>query len=177
MKFFKHLHLINKHRFKVFILCCRCGFFWRGFVHDLSKYSPSEFFESVKYYCGTHSPIENCRKENGYSQAWLHHSGRNKHHFEYWLDPVCKDYIIIPFKYMAENICDRIAASKVYKRKNYTNSCPYDYWIKDKDRIPANEKMKSFTDRVLSDLKEHGEKFVLNKKYLKKIYDETVINN
>ena len=82
-RFFKHLHTVNTHRFKVFLLCCRVGIPIQGLLHDLSKYSPEEFWESVKYYEGTHSPIHNCKKENGYSKAWLHHKGRNKHHYEY----------------------------------------------------------------------------------------------
>ena len=81
-----HFNLVNKHRFKVFKLCCKAGIPFRGLLHDLSKYSPTEFFESVKYYEGSYSPITNCKKENGYSKAWLHHKGRNKHHYEYWYD-------------------------------------------------------------------------------------------
>ena len=62
--FFGHLHTVNKHRFKVFILCCKCGFIWRGLTHDLSKYSPVEFFEGVKYYAGgKKSPILNCKAD------------------------------------------------------------------------------------------------------------------
>ena len=106
--FFGHLHTINKHRFKVFILCSKCGFKWRGLVHDLSKYSPTEFFEGVKYYAGgKKSPIINCKNDIGYSKAWLHHKGRNKHHSEYWLDLATKTKApIIPFNYSVEMICD-----------------------------------------------------------------------
>lgn len=41
---------------------------------------------SVKYYTGHHSPIAECRRQNGYSNAWIHHKNRNKHHIEYWYD-------------------------------------------------------------------------------------------
>ena len=114
INFFKHLHKINTHRFKVFVLCCKCGIPFRGLMHDLSKYSPIEFFEGVKYYTnGKHSPIIDCKKQNGYSKAWLHHKGRNKHHSEYWLDLAAPTKApIIPFKYSVEMICDKIAASK-----------------------------------------------------------------
>ena len=86
--FFGHLHVINRHKFLVFKLCCRVGIPFQGLVHDLSKFSPEEFFEGVKYYQGNYSPIRNCKTVNGYSRAWLHHKGRNKHHYEYWFDYV-----------------------------------------------------------------------------------------
>ena len=82
----KHFHTVNKHRFYVFKLSIKAGIPIRGVLHDLSKYSPTEFFEGVKYYNGKRSPITICRQENGYSEAWLHHKGRNKHHYEYWYD-------------------------------------------------------------------------------------------
>ena len=76
----RHLWLVIRHKNKVFVHCLRCGLLWRGIVHDLSKFSPVEFFESAKYYAGSYSPIVNCRREEGMSLAWLHHKGRNRHH-------------------------------------------------------------------------------------------------
>lgn len=80
-----HFHLVNKHRFTVLKLCIKAGIPFRGLLHDLSKYSPIKFFESAKYYNGKGSPISVCKTKNGYSKAWLHHKGRNKHHQEYYL--------------------------------------------------------------------------------------------
>lgn len=110
--FFGHLNTVNKHRFLVFKLSIKAGIPLRGFLHDLSKYSPQEFFEGVKYFNDNVSPIKICKKEKGYSKAWLHHKGRNKHHFEYWYDFNTPDKTpIIPYKYTVELICDNIAAS------------------------------------------------------------------
>ena len=83
---FKHWRNIVKHRRLVLKYCTKCGLFFRGLVHDLSKYSPAEFFEGVKYYSSKSSSTSNCRKENGYSLGWLHHKAKNKHHLEYWYD-------------------------------------------------------------------------------------------
>ena len=63
----------------------------QGIIHDNSKYSFTEFFISAKFYTGTYSPIMDERKIYGYSKVWLHHKGRNKHHYEYWLDPANKE--------------------------------------------------------------------------------------
>ena len=115
-KFFGHLHTVNTHRFRVFKLCCRVGIPFQGLVHDLSKYSPVEFFEGVKYYQGNYSPIRKCKQENGYSRAWLHHKGRNKHHYEYWYDYAASvETPIIPFKYFLEMVCDSLAAGMTYQ--------------------------------------------------------------
>ena len=111
----KHFCLITHHKWVVFKLCCRIGEPWRGITHDLSKYSPTEFFESVKYYVGTHSPITEAKRDKGYSVAWLHHKGRNKHHSEYWEDEFAPEPTpVMPYKYAAEMICDKIAAGIIY---------------------------------------------------------------
>ncbi len=169
-KFFRHLHMVNKHRFTVFKLCCKCGLFWRGLTHDLSKYSPTEFWEGVKYYDGHHSPISDCRKQNGYSLAWLHHKGRNKHHFEYWYDEENKTPILIPYQYVVECICDKIAATKCYHGKEFQPAMVLEHWERAGQKAEMNDKIRSFLTKVFTDFVEKGEKFVLNKKYLKTTY-------
>ena len=170
-KFFGHLHTVNKHRWEVFKLSVKVGIPIRGLLHDLSKYSPEEFFESVKYYNdGKKSPLRICKEKNGYSKAWLHHFGRNKHHFEYWYDtaaPVKKP--IIPFKYMLEMICDRVAASKTYRKKKYTPAYPLEYFYIEEPSMVLNDHLKDFLEEVFIELKDKGE-VVLNKKYLKELY-------
>ncbi len=175
-KFFRHLHMVNKHRFLVFVHCVKCGLFWRGLTHDLSKYSPVEFFESVKYYTGKGSPIANCRKQNGYSLAWFHHKGRNKHHFEYWYDNKNKEQINIPYKYAVEHICDEIAASKCYNGKDYAPTKLLEYFNKHLNSYLINDRMKAFYLKVYTDMSNFGENYILNKKYLKSTYSEIVLN-
>ena len=170
-KFFRHIALVSRHRFKVFEHCVKCGIPWRGFVHDLSKFSPEELFESVKYFTGYRSPIGVCRRETGMSKAWLHHKGRNKHHIEYWLDPDCTDQPLMPYKYAVECICDKIAATKTYNKGKYNDSMPNEHWERYGKLVPGNPKTLAFMDRVFKDLPELGEKAVLNKAYLRKTYD------
>ena len=176
IRFFKYLHYINSHRFITFLYCCKAGIPFQGFIHDLSSYSPSEFFEGLKYYKNNKtSPIKNSQKENGYSLAWLHHKGRNKHHSEYWFDyqaPLKAP--IIPFKYCVEMICDRIANAKMEQGKKYTNMSPYYAWNKTRDNEMLNRKIQSFMTETFELLGAFGEKKVLNKKYLKRIYDKNI---
>lgn len=174
-KFFKHLAMVTKHRFKVFVLCAKCGLFWRGLVHDLSKYSPVEFFEGVKYYTGSYSPIAECRQKMGYSKAWIHHKNRNKHHIEYWYDRENEIQMNMPYKYAIECVCDKIAASKCYKGKAYKPEMVLEHWQKYGSLSPTNNNMKNFFTTVFADLAQHGEKYVLNKKYLKEKYHQLVL--
>jgi len=131
-KFFRHLHTINKHRRIVRRVCFKIGVPWRGLTHDLSKYSREEFWTSVKYYTdGKKSPTELERRTEGYSRVWMHHRGRNKHHLEYWfdIDLATRKYVPMkmPIKYLKEMFADRLAASKVYLGKDYTNASPLEY--------------------------------------------------
>ena len=170
MKAIKHLFLVIRHKNKVLIHCAKCGILWRGLVHDLSKFSPTEFFESVAYYQGNRSPIGVCRRAKGVSYAWLHHKGRNKHHIEYWLDPDCEVTPLMPYKYAVECICDKLAATKTYNGKNYTDDKALWHWEKYGNKVNGNPKTMAFVDRVFRDLAEHGEKYILNKKYMKETY-------
>ena len=115
-----HFVTITKHRHLVIKHCKKAGVLWQGLRHDLSKYSPTEFLPGIKYYTGQRSPNEGERAENGYSLAWIHHKGRNKHHFEYWTDynPVSKlvEPVEMPVNYVAEMFCDRVAAG-LFTRK------------------------------------------------------------
>lgn len=169
-KFFRHLHLVNRHRFLVFKLSIKAGIPFRGFIHDLSKYSPIEFFESVKYFNGQRSPISFAKKENGYSKAWLHHKGRNKHHFEYWYDPCAPQKTpIIPYKYTVEMICDTLAAGMIYKGKEWYPSYQLEYFEKRKDKEFINEDIQKVLEEVYKQVSQKGLNKTINSKNLKKI--------
>ena len=170
--FFGHLFVVSKHKWRVFINCAKCGLVFRGIVHDMSKFSPTEFFESVKYFQGNRSPIGACRRAVGVSYAWLHHKGRNKHHIEYWTDPECTIQPIMPYKYAVECVCDKLAATKVYAGKNYSYDLPLLHWNKYGKKVDGNPKTMRFVEEIFIDVQNHGEKYVLNKKYMKRTYGE-----
>lgn len=177
MNFFSHFNTITKHRHAVLKHCFKAGILWRGILHDLSKYTPVEFFTGVRYYVGTRSPNESEREEKGYSSAWMHHKGRNKHHFEYWTDYNPKTKIVEPVKmpliFVAEMFCDRVAASKIYQGKNYTDSHPIEYFLKGKANRVIHSETSDFLEMLLTMLKEKGEEktFAFLKRYLKENND------
>ena len=128
----------------------------------MSKYSCTEFWPGVKYYQGFRSPNEQEREEYGYSKAWLHHKGRNKHHFEYWYDYVAavKAYrpVKMPLKYVKEMFCDRVAASKIYKKEKYNNRSALDYYLSHNAREKMHVDTANLLESWLTMLAEQGEK-------------------
>ncbi len=161
MNFIRHFKTITRHRHRVIYHCARCGLLWRGLMHDLSKYSPSEFFPGVKYYLGTRSPNEAERNEKGYSGAWLHHKGRNRHHFEYWTDYNMTERRVMPVKmpfvFVVEMFCDRVAASKIYQGDKYTDSHPIEYFKRGKDTRSIHPETSDLLESFLVMLSEKGE--------------------
>jgi hypothetical protein len=119
------------HKFWVAYYCFKAGLYWRGIAHDLSKFSWVEFWESVKYYQGTSSPINACKADKGYSLAWQHHKGRNPHHYEYWTDRYDDGTVAIemPYKYAVELICDWLGAARAYLGKDFTYQGEYKWLV------------------------------------------------
>ena len=148
---FKHLRKILIHKYWVCLYCFKCGLYWRGLVHDLSKFSPVEFFESVKYYQGNSSPINAAKTDKGYSIAWQHHKGRNKHHYEYWTDNYDNGTTCIkmPFIYAVEMLCDYLGAARAYWGKDFTYAAEYNWWRKKRKIAKMHPDTKNFITSVL----------------------------
>ena len=169
-----HLKTVIKHKWVVFKLCVKAGIPIRGIVHDLSKFSPTEFFESVKYYQGgKRSPIVGARNDKGYSEAWLHHAGRNKHHLQYWYDIDVDKPIVMPYKYSVEMICDKLAAGIVYQGENWTKEFEINYWNeKESNKKYVHPKINNFVTEVCTEVSKKGIDEVITKKNLRKLYDK-----
>ena len=174
---FKHIALVTKHKWVVFKLCCKIGIPWRGFWHDLSKFSPEELCESIKYYNGIKSPISVCKKEKGYSKAWLHHKGRNKHHHEYWVDTSLPEKaVIMPYKYAAEMVCDKLAAGITYNGKNWTKETQLNYYINNERNVSIiHPQIDKFLMVIFTDVSKDGLEQTLTKQNIKKYYEKYCI--
>jgi len=162
MKWLEHLKTITHHKQLVMQHCFRVGLYRQGLLHDLSKYSPVEFLAGARYFQGDHSPNDAERKAKGYSAAWLHHKGRNKHHLEYWIDYSAEgDHhlagIRMPERYVVEMFCDRVAASKTYRKELYTDSDPYDYYERSKQAYLMHPDSQALLEKLLMLLKDSGE--------------------
>ena len=143
-KYVKYFVTICKHKWYVFIECCKLGIIWQGIIHDMSKFYPSEFIASAKYYYGNRRDnVINVLLTKKYQQAWLHHKGHNKHHWEYWVDwdNQTGEYITteIPLKYLQEMYADMVGASKAYNKSNFDPKEPYRYFKNSKSFIMNKE--------------------------------------
>ena len=178
MKALQHLKTINHHKWLVMKGCFKVGLYKQGLLHDLSKYTPTEFLVGCWYYQGNRSPNNAEREATGYSQAWLHHKGRNKHHYEYWIDySVNPEEGIVglkmPVKYVVEMFVDRIAASKTYQGENYKDSHPLEYYEKGAARLgkmihPETARLLHSLLRMLADEEEEKTFYYIRHHVLKK---------
>lgn len=157
----RHFITITRHRHRVIAHCFRAGIGWQGLFHDLSKYSPSEFWVGARYYQGNRSPNEEERARYGYSRAWLHHKGRNRHHFEYWTDynPATRQVepVKMPLRFVAEMFCDRVAASKIYRGADYVPTHPLEYFLGGKPRRRIHPATSDLLEGWLRVVAEQGE--------------------
>ena len=170
-RFWGHSLTINKHRLEVMRLCFKCGLIKQGLMHDLSKYSFIEFFSGVKYYQGYRSPIDAEKEDKGYSLGWLHHKGRNKHHSEYWIDLTANEKTpIMPYKYVAEMLCDKMAAGMIYQGKNWNKEYQLEYWKKEREQTLINEKIEKIITEFLTQVSIDGLDKALTRKNLKYLY-------
>ena len=143
--FFGHLSTINEHRFLVMKHCFRVGLYKQGLTHDLSKYSPT---------------------------AWLHHKGRNRHHYEYWIDYSSKKDtpelvgMKMPLKYVIEMFCDRVAASKTYNKEKYTDADSLKYYMRGRGHYVIHPDTDELLHKLLEMLAQKGENETFS--YIKK---------
>lgn len=158
----KHLKTISHHKLIVTKYCFRVGLYRQGLLHDLSKFGFTEFRVGAKYYQGDRSPNVIERNEIGYSTAWLHHKGRNKHHLEYWVDYLPENGfrmsgLEMPVKYVVEMFCDRIAACRVYQKEKYTDASPWQYYDRSRETCMIHPKTARLLEDMLLMLRDEGE--------------------
>ena len=162
MKVWQHFKTITHHRWLVRKGCFAVGLFWQGLTHDLSKYTPTEFMVGAKYYQGTRSPNAAEREKKGFSEAWIHHKGRNRHHFEYWNDMSMQsrryESVPMPRKYLAEMVMDRIAACKTYQGEQYTDGSALTYFETSAVRDLLHPQTRRELTYLLTMLRDAGEK-------------------
>ena len=172
MNIINHFKTITNHKLLVMKYCFKVGLYKQGLLHDMSKYSFVEFSAGIKYYRGYVSPNGIQKKKEGYSKAWLHHKGRNKHHFEYWIDYGLngEDGLLgmdMPIQYVVEMFIDRMSASKNYEKDKYNDRISLEYYEARKDFYVLHENTRKTLELLLNILANEGEeatfKYINNK--------------
>ncbi len=177
MKAIRHFITITHHKILVMQGCFRIGLYKQGLLHDMSKYSPTEFLVGCRYYKGYMSPNNAERADRGYSSAWLHHKGRNKHHLEYWIDYAVSNTgddkahtkmegMKMPIRYVCEMFIDRVSASKNYQKEKYTDKSALEYYEKSVDHYMIHPDTKAMLEYLLVMLSVKGEEYTY--RYIKK---------
>lgn len=161
-----HFKTITNHKLLVMKYCFKVGLYKQGLLHDLSKYTWVEFSAGIKYYKGYMSPNGIQKKVEGLSTAWLHHKGRNKHHFEYWIDYGINPEegikgMKMPVKYVVEMFIDRMSASMNYQKEKYTDKSPLEYYEKRKEYYLLHQTTRRQLEFLLNKLAKDGEKETL----------------
>lgn len=138
---------ILTHKYYVAKYCFQIGLYWQGITHDLSKFSYVEFSRAIKYWDDNISSLANECKILGYSQTFLHHRGRNPHHYEYWIHSLDDGGVPakMPKKYVLELICDYLAAARTYgadPRKEYM------WWSKLQSNMKIHKETKDYITEV-----------------------------
>lgn len=176
MKAIRHFITITHHKILVMQGCFKIGLYKQGLLHDMSKYSPTEFLVGCRYYKGYMSPNNAERADRGYSSAWLHHKGRNKHHLEYWIDYAVSngddkahtkmEGMKMPIRYVCEMFIDRVSASKNYQKEKYTDKSALEYYEKSVDHYMIHPDTKAMLEYLLVMLSVKGEEYTY--RYIKK---------
>ncbi len=172
MKAWHHFKTISRHKLLVMKGCFQVGLYKQGLLHDLSKYGPTEFLVGCRYFQGDKSPNNAEREEKGYSSAWLHHKGRNKHHLEYWIDYGLGEAegmtgMKMPLRYLVEMFIDRMSAARNYQKGAYTDRSPLEYYERGKDHCILHEETRALLEQLLHMLAEEGEGATL--RYIKNV--------
>lgn len=171
-----HFCTITSHRHMVIKHCFKAGIFIQGLKHDLSKYSGEEFWMGSRYYQGYRSPNEGERDAYGYSMAWMHHKGRNKHHFEYWTDynPETRRMspVKMPVRYVVEMFCDRVAAGKIYQKEQYKNDSALRYFQTGRVKRMMHPETSDLLEKLLDMLAKEGEEKTFA--YIRKLLKEKI---
>lgn len=150
-KYLKYFNYVFRHKWYVFVECCKYGLFWQGLIHDWSKFLPSEFIPYANFFYGGDN-----RKDRFYNPAdgsdefnrsWLLHQHRNPHHWQFWLlqnDDGSKLPLEMPIEYAIEMVCDWRGAGRA---SGYSDTPAW--YLRNKDKIILNQFTRNYVEALL----------------------------
>ena len=163
-KHLKYLSYVLRHKWFVFVECCKVGMYWRGLVHDMSKFRPSEWFPYVDSFYGGPWPEEDyeprdmgmrrvrvrCKQDvrNDFNKAWLLHQHRNPHHWQFWCLTQDEDepkILEMPIKYVFEMMCDWKGAGRAQGHGN--DVVPW--YLKNRDKMKLHPETRGHIERLI----------------------------
>ena len=133
--YLRFLKVVLLHKWYVLVAGCRLRVpFWRLVVHDLSRFSFTEFREYARWFYGDK------KNADGFDRAWVHHQNHNDHHPEYWIDRSNggNEPLPMPIVQVREMVADWFAAGKAY-HGHWPNPCNFTWFEKNRDHMRLHE--------------------------------------
>ncbi len=159
MKFLRYLRYLIRHKWFVFLECCRRGIVWRGLIHDWSKFLPSEFIPYMNHFYGDKPPEIGKNGvgdgDKAFDFAWLCHQKRNKHHWQWWVLPKDDGTVRpLPIKepYRTEMLCDWIGVGRALGQP----AGAVKWYQENKDKLQIHPWTRSWIVRRLAELDAMG---------------------
>lgn len=145
-KYWRYFLYLWRHKWFVFRECARYGLYWRGVMHDATKFLPAEFFPYACYYFSGR-PI-GADDQQRYNLAWLYHQKRNKHHQQFWFMVTGDRQLLffpMPDEYRKEMVSDwRGAALAKRSAKNAR-----EWYLERRDKILLHPETRAWVEREL----------------------------
>lgn len=149
-KHWQYAKYVFRHKWYVFVECCKLGIPLRGVLHDLSKFRPDEWCPYVEWFYGTRGddmPI----KRDAFSVAWLKHIHRNKHHWQWWVlleDSGSKVMMDMDDTSRKEMIADWRGAGKAITGKDNTSA----WYEANKERMSMTESTRRWVEEQIKEV-------------------------
>lgn len=150
--YWKYFAYVIRHKWFVFVAGLRVNVsFVQLLMHDLSKFSPAEFFAYAEYFNGE----KNDRTEQAFKVAWNNHQKYNKHHWQHWVlindsDEPKITPLVMPVKYADEMVADWMGAGRAITGKWEV----HEWYAKSKEKIILHPATRDYVEFVLQTLKE-----------------------
>lgn len=178
-KHWQYFKYVWRHKWYVFIECCKLGIPFRGLVHDLSKYRPREWFPYTEYFYGgerktreeiskdwapwkkyefgeAHEAAMKQSKESikeEFDKAWLYHQRKNLHHWQWWILKYDNGELVkieMPIAYAKEMVADWRGAGRAITGKDDI----LEWYGKNREKIQIHENTRTYIEELM-DYKEN----------------------
>jgi len=155
-----YLYYVLRHKWYVFLECCKLGIPFLGIAHDCSKFRLSEWLPYARYFYGEYPVFQEIKfiiiymgltKEDVSRQfdfAWLLHQKRNKHHWQWWLlleDDGGTKVLAMPDMYRREMLADWRGAGKAMTGKDNTAQ----WYIEHHDKMQLHPDTRNWIEKEL----------------------------
>jgi len=144
-KHWRYFSYVLRHKWFVFVECCKLGVPWRGVAHDLSKFRPSEWIPYARYFYGDYLSKEGV--ERSFDLAWLHHQKRNKHHWQWWvlpLDDGGQKILPMPDVYCKEMLADWYGAGRALGKPDTVA-----WYVRNRDKMLLHHETRAWIEQQL----------------------------